>query len=127
MESKKLNGYEIEFITKYEYCNLPMYEDRDWLNDKIYVGLVSDISEELAEKIVDNLISSSFKDTLIGLDTIYKHDGENINIYKNYIESNINIANMYTCKTTKQSFQTLSDLPYCIITKIKLEVICEKT
>ena len=94
MESKKLNGYEIEFITKYEYCNLPMYEDRDWLNDKIYVGLVSDISEELAEKIVD-----------------FIHD----DIGGGYKEYN-DIGYKYT---SKQSFQTLSDLPYCVITKIK--------
>lgn len=89
MESKQLNGYDIEFYSKDEYCDLPMYTDRSRLDDKVYVGLVSDISEELAETIVDSY-----------------------GLFMDYIINAIHL------ETAKQSFRTLSDLPYCVITKL---------
>lgn len=101
MESKKLNGYKIEFITKDEYCNLPMYENRDWLNDKVYVGLVSDISEDILDNIFDN---SDF------IDEKQCQCGERDTCY--YCNSIWNSSKL-------ELFQTLSKLAYCVITKIK--------
>lgn len=97
MEIKQLDNYKIEFLTDEEYCNLPMYSNREWLKDKLFIGNCDDISEELASKIVDNLFGNSYKD------------------YQNPNKGSY--APGYTLDTAKQSFQTLSDLLYCVIFK----------
>lgn len=115
METKQLNNYRIEFYSEEEFKDCIKSEEYDELKierninilSKItdYTGLVSGISEELAEKIVDCIASklcvgakqySQYKD--------YKHDYD-----KSFI----------TISSAKESFQTLSNLPYCVvITKI---------
>jgi hypothetical protein len=104
METKQLNDYKIEFYSKREWGSdmeingvpLHMYLKNPMMTVTLYLGLVSSISEELAEKIVDKA---------------------DIDMYMNYKESN-EIKSWYNCHTAKQSFETLSDLPYCVITKL---------
>ena len=95
METKKLNRYKIEFYSGEEWKNYPyniMLEVRKL--EALYAGLVSEINVNLAEKIVhkcDNTLPSLYPD----------YSG------KSFAEN-----------TAKESFQTLSDLPYCLITKL---------
>ena len=97
METKELNNYKIEFYSDKEYyesCTLTQSNMRDE-----YAGLVIEIPEELAEKIVDEswgLPITTYKD------------------YRTLIEKDEE-----TIFEAKQSFQTLSDLKYCVVTKIK--------
>jgi hypothetical protein len=98
MDTKELNGYKIIFYTDDEYDNLPMYQDRTWLDDKLFVGNVSGAYKELCELIID----SDFYETINGIqNTFYNYKTE----YFDEI-------------TPTQSFQTLSDLLYCSITKL---------
>ena len=102
MESKKLNGYKIEFYSEEEYEQHKIdvlegkYEWKD-LKDVVVHGLVSDISEDLAEKIVDS--TDWF--------------GKNNKSYRDYNND------LILKDTAKQSFQTISKLSYCVITKIE--------
>ena len=102
METEQLNNYKIEFYSEEEYKEHLENVDNGIITLKhskglIEHGLVSDISEELAEKIVERSpqlengyrLWNDYNDKLLGLET------------------------------AKQSFQTLSDLPYCVITKIE--------
>ena len=93
METKELNNFKIEFYSEKEWNKVGSYIgiQINYPNNK-YAGLVSDISEELAEKIVDKNTKDTYKD--------YHYDSWTW-IY-----------------AAKQSFQTLSDLEYCVITKI---------
>ena len=129
MTTKQLNGYRVEFYSEEEWneivlygrtvdtfdgeVTLPYMTRKDWWYSKcmadalvrqndfgiftkndmeeancFFEGKVSEIPEELAERIVDSY-----------------------GLYKDYSDSvmRFNIA--------KQSFQTLSDLPYCVIIK----------
>ena len=129
MTTKQLNGYRVEFYSEEEWNEIVLYSRtvdtfdgevalpymirKDWWYSKciadalvrqndfgiftkndieeancFFEGKVSEIPEELAEKIVDSY-----------------------GLYKDYSDSvmRFNIA--------KQSFQTLSDLPYCVIIK----------
>jgi hypothetical protein len=119
METRQLNNYNIEF-----------YSEKDWdtgtpsikeiVNKKaIFYGLCDKISKELAEKIVDkmNNIHTICKDWIFAKDEIYKIDETGVCQYIDYKQSNLD-KSMYICKTAKQSFATLSDLPYCVITKL---------
>jgi hypothetical protein len=114
METKQLNGYKIEFYSKEPTCHIHGESDCVWWQEDIdkgdgligyldckkameqklceYAGLVSDINEELAEKIVDW--------------------GEFDKGIKQYFNDK---DDCWNCITAKQSFQTLSDLEYCVI------------
>ena len=104
----KLNGYEVIFYTEEKWNSL-FRESLDFVapfrdimehdhscGKNEYVGLVSQVSEELAEKIVD-------KDL-----THYELGGR----YRDYTEL------QYIVKTAVMSLLTLSDLPYCVIVKL---------
>lgn len=121
MTTKQLNGYRVEFYSEEEWNNykvcgtnernrLPIGIpinccSKELLNCE-YVGLVTEIPEELAEKIV-----SSWQDyESLSLDVSY-------NGYRDYKSSSTYEYAKYPFKNAKDSFKTLSDLPYCIITK----------
>jgi hypothetical protein len=97
METKQLNGYKIEFYSFKEYSEILSNNLRGKNIDLgIYAGKVSEISEELAGSIVE-----------------FVHGVNNIG-YRDYL-----IKTMVSTKdTAKESFQTLSDLEYCVINKI---------
>ena len=83
--------YNIKFITMDEWLNTDI--NNIALNDNfIYAGSVENVNEILAEKIVDKTLSG---------------------LYKNYKPSIV-----YSFHTAKQSFQTLSKLPKCIISEL---------
>ena len=116
METKQLNGYRVEFYSEEEWEGEPL-DILSWsggisMIDKIkrvisdYVGLVTEIPEELAEKIVS---SWQYYESL-SLDVIY-------NGYIDYKSSSKYEYAKYPFRDAKQSFQTLSDLPYCVIIK----------
>ena len=111
MDSVKLNGYSIDFYSEQEWIGAPldilswsgglsMLEKLKRLSSE-YAGLCTEIPEHLAKAMVDTY-----------------QDGINwqryweINGYKNYSNSD----NDYWL-TAKESFNSLSKLPYCIITK----------
>ena len=111
METKQLNNYKIDFYSKEEFREFSITKQIDnsynvAFGDRFnnagetycsYAGLVSEIPEELAEKIVD------------------KSEGrEDVMCFKDYSKEK-----HFTCSNPKQSFQTLSELPYCVITKIE--------
>ena len=113
METKQLNNYKIEFYSEKEwnkeYVTSSVYPSlTDTLGDifdldknkYIYIGKVSDISEELAKKLVEG--NNGYNDSTMWL---------------NY-KTNENNFVRYHCNTAKQSFQTLSDLKYCVILKL---------
>jgi hypothetical protein len=111
METKQLNSYNIEFYSKEEWNQdyienvTKVGEDKIldiYNNHNEYAGLVSDISEELAEKIVD-LHEKRYNELTNKWESITYKD------YKDKLS--------WTC-TAKQSFQTLSELPYVVISKI---------
>lgn len=94
MEVKKLNGYKIDFYSEEEW-NEDIYHNLFIVAEPFcnYAGLVSEISEELTDKLVD----SSF--------------------YKSKIKNEKQI--IVSGHSSKDNFiYTLSDLPYCVITKI---------
>ena len=112
MTAKQLNGYKVEFYSEEEWNNykvcgtnernrlqigIPMNCCTKELLNCEYVGLATEIPEELAERVVDEswgLPVTTYKDYR----TPIEKDGE-------------------TIFEAKDSFQTLSDLPYCVITK----------
>lgn len=110
MEIKQLNGYKIEFysegewkISKTEYSasikltSMSRYLGGD--SNKIpHAGLVSEISEELVEKIVEGRYRNG--------------------LYPDYTVEEPDECMIYRISTAKESFQTLSDLEYCVITKL---------
>ena len=113
MTTKQLNGYRVEFYSEEEWneegsddMTPKLYYtdlDVDWM---IYAGLATEIPEELAEKIV-----SSWQDyESLSLDVSY-------NGYRDYKSSSTYEYAKYPFRDAKQSFQTLSNLPYCVITK----------
>lgn len=89
-------------------------------NRLIYTGKVDDISEEICKKIVENYNDNWIKDSLTGSDVILHIENGTVSNYINYSKKDI-LKKYYTCHTAKESFKTLSDLPYCIITKINNE------
>jgi len=115
MESKIINGYKIEFFNKLQFNNFISFKYDDGTNTvamsqdriekvnnfieiyklSIYVGSVSDIQEELAEQIVDKTPQLQ----------------ESYRLFDDYTGETLG------CETAKESFETLSDLPYTIITK----------
>lgn len=111
MKSIELNGYKIEFYSEEEW-NEPIDFDNGWgtIGENIiqyqeehnqdYIGLVNEISEELCEKIVKKDMNFC--------------ESTNCNdiLYINYQTKRHNLFN------SKQSFKTLSELEYCIISKI---------
>ena len=112
METKQLNEYKITFISDEEASrpfnvnSLQFLLGFSALEKAEYYGKVSDISEELAEKIVDkiNIIDRVCIDGSLYDTTDY------FDYYINKYSDNI--------KEAKESFQTLSELKYCVITKI---------
>ena len=116
MTTKLLNGYRVEFYSEEEWEGEPL-NIFSWsggldilgiLKRAIseYAGLVTEIPEKLAEKIV-----SSWQDyESLSLDVSY-------NGYIDYKSSSNYEYAKYPFMEAKQSFQTLSDLPYCVITK----------
>ena len=116
MTTKQLNGYRVEFYSEEEWEGEPLnifsWSGGISMIDKIkrvisdYAGLVTEIPEELAEKIV-----SSWQDyESLSLDVSY-------NGYRDYKSSSTYEYAKYPFRDAKQSFQTLSNLPYCVITK----------
>ena len=111
METKQLNGYKIEFYSEEEWKSdkdgFPIYFNIGFLfGNNHYAGLVSEINEELAEKIVDDWQDYG----LLSLNVIYSG-------YKDYKQTQTYEYDLYPFNTAKESFQTLSDLPYCVIIK----------
>lgn len=103
MEIKQLNNYKIEFYSEEEWKDYPyniMLEVRKF--EGLYTGFVSDINEELAGKIIEPH-EKRYNDLTKKWESI---------TYKNYKDNS-----SWTC-TAKESFQTLSELPYCIIKPI---------
>jgi hypothetical protein len=111
METKRLNNYKIDFYTEEEW-NEPINFDSGWgrvgenilqyqeENKQDYVGLVLDINEELLDDIIDN---SDF------IDEQRCNCGERDTCY---------YCNRIWDSSKLELFQTLSDLPYCAITKL---------
>ena len=107
METKQLNNYKIEFYSEEEWNKLRIsttniiYKDVEegivCIYNPKYAGLVSDISEELAELICKN--DMNFCESINCNDILY-------------INYQTKRHNLYTAK---ESFQTLSELPYCVI------------
>lgn len=97
-EIVELNNYSIEFMDSFEYKQhiLDIYYGKtEWkdLKDVFTHGKCSDIPESIANKIVDKT------GTILGG-------------YINYKDEN----NMLTIKdSAKESFQSLSNLEYCVI------------
>ena len=81
--------YNVKFITKDQWLNTDINNITS-NNNHVYAGSVENVNEILAEKIVDKDIDEYVD-------------------YKNVLQ---------ICFTAKQSFQTLSDLPKCIISKL---------
>ena len=109
MEIKQLNNYNIEFYTEENYLffkerpiRLEFHSSHD--DNKViatsvtYSGKVENISEELALKIIDTIPDRN-QDYLL----FYEYPDKGFT---------------NKCKNAKQSFQTLSDLPYVVITKL---------
>ena len=94
METIELNNYEIKFYSEEEYYK--GYEIP--LNSIQYAGLVSDISEDICKKVIDWL----------------PHRHQNYDLFYEYPDKGFTNK----CTNAKESFQTLSNLPYCVITKI---------
>ena len=102
METKKLNRFKIEFYSEEEFKNCIKSNEYDELKvernitilSKItdYAGLVSEIKEELAKQIIKGS-------------------------YLNFKQPFWN-ANTGYLPTAKESFKTLSDFPYCVISQI---------
>ena len=113
MKTKQLNGYKIEFYSKEEiirtsHCGdecdgtpILFFHQAGIGLHNLYTGKVEDISEELAEKIVE------YSD---------EHADEYWRVYKDYREKEH--PYITDIQFAKQSFQTLSELEYCIINKI---------
>lgn len=116
METKQLNGYKIEFYSEEEWNEeLPIYRTKGIQiicesdeNTFEYAGLVSEINEDLAEKIVD-------KHQYNKLDRF----GNILVMYKDYGFEKVNNEELFDIDFAKQSFQTLSNLEYCVITKME--------
>ena len=147
MTTKQLNGYRVEFYSEEEWNEIVLYSRtvdtfdgevalpymtrKDWWYSKciadalvrqndfgiftkndieeancFFEGKVSEIPEELAEKIV----SSWQEYESLSLDVSY-------NGYIDYKSSSTYEYAKYPFKNAKDSFQTLSDLPYCVIIK----------
>lgn len=119
MQTIKLNSYNIDYYNDNEYYSLYhgieneleiIYnENKDSYYVPIYLGLCKNISEELANKIVD-----------------YEYYGYNEQLepmkfgYKNYKPKDFfDKFTMYPFKTAQESFQTLSNLKYCVIIKLQ--------
>ena len=113
-----LNGHRIYFYSEIEKQR--HREENIWItqvqynilkgiidNTLLYNGLVSEVPEELAEKIVD-------KHQYNQIDRF----GNLLVMYKDYGFEKVNNEELFDIDFAKQSFQTLSDLPYCIINKI---------
>jgi len=114
METKQLNGYKIEFYSEEEKLNTKYEYEDAWINKieydarvafmkgkLLYTGKVSEINEELVKKVVD-----------IYQEGAYFEGYWEIQGYKGYEYAE------YPCyDTAKDSFETLSKLPYCVITK----------
>ena len=131
METKQLNGYKVEFYSEEEwneeidiafgittFGKIKLWKYKLSLEGKSlnfkrekdnyeYAGLATEIPEELAEKIV----SSWQCYESLSLDVIY-------NGYIDYKSSSHYEYAKYPFRDAKDSFKTLSDLPYCVITKI---------
>lgn len=119
MKQKVLNNFKLNFYTKEEWYSVysvvhgfeinltPDLVNRslqDYKNCLIfYAGKVCEITEELAEQIVNKMVSNSPPDLEI------KFRGEYYN-YENYT--------IY-CKTAKESFESLSKFEYCTVEEIK--------
>jgi len=88
-----------------EFFSLEEFEvlTSNYLNTSIWCGKVEEISEELCDQVVNKMLSNNPPDQEI------KFRGEFYD-YSNYCNY---------CKSAKESFQTLSDLPYCVINKIE--------
>ena len=117
MKNKHINDIKVESYNEKEWTTNQNLCDRNGVNFchtkaslsigrhilypdvYLYVGLTSEISEELAEKIVekDFCTSANFNDIL----------------YKNYHE----VENVFNVFSAKESFLTLCDLEYCVIIK----------
>ena len=119
METKQLNGYKIEFYNKEPFYHIHSPSRSMWWETEIeqsndgeidwftckeamqreeyikFAGKVSDISEELAKLLIET--------------------GSYYSTFKNYKTNDNHKSNQ--CKSAKQSFQTLSDLEYCVISK----------
>lgn len=126
METKELNGYRIQFCDKEQWFretgmfgmsmngafNSYKRSESEVIKQP-YGGLVSEIPEELAEKIVHKTLGS------IGVGWkrrrgIITEKRADIWRYLDYrTDKYIN-----RCHTANQSFQTLSDLAYCVITRL---------
>jgi hypothetical protein len=100
METKELNGYKIEFYSEDNFYNSHYY-GRDNKND-VYIGEVVNITEELSEKIIGS-ISDYIEDRFCSC-------GERHTCY--YCER------MFNYSFQEFIYNELSNLPYCIITKI---------
>ena len=147
MTTKQLNGYKVEFYSEEEWIEiviygrtvgtfdgevtLPYMTRKDWWYSKcmadtlvrqndfgiftkndmeeancFFEGKVSELPEELAEKIV-----SSWQDyESLSLDVSY-------NGYRDYKSSSNYEYTKFPFMEAKNSFQTLSDLPNCVIIK----------
>ena len=124
METKQLNGYRVEFYSGEEYYEgyqssthdnlwvIPALNEIDYvrkLNGIIqYAGLATEISEELAERIVDKITEDDWDEIELSLPIEERFSG-----YRDYQDR------AYSCETAKDSFKTLSNLPYCVIIKNK--------
>ena len=125
METKQVNNYKIEFYSEEEWNMMPYFKHEE------YAGKVLDINEELAEKIVDK----KFGETRINNKNIFTYKDYSGIVSKYYpftLEGELSEKTLQQCwenggklttsffhSTAKESFQTLSDLEYCIITKIE--------
>lgn len=119
METKELNGYRVEFYSDEEWGILDNLPKHVWIDETVYskrigrepntkfAGLVSDISEKLAEKIVD-------KHQYNQIDRF----GNLLVMYKDYGFERVNNEELFDIDFAKQSFQTLSDLRYCVVSKV---------
>lgn len=147
METNQLNGYRVEFYSEEEWneivlygrtvgtfdgeVTLPYTTRKDWWYSKcmadtlvrqndfgiftkndmeeancFFEGKVSELPEELAEKIVDKITEDDWDEIELSLPIEERFSG-----YRDYQDR------AYSCETAKDSFQTLSDLPYCVIIK----------
>ena len=111
METIELNNYKIKFYSEEEYYKgyeiplntnlwiVPALQEEDYkrkLNNSIqYAGLVSDISEDICKKVIDWL----------------PHRHQNYDLFYEYPDKGFTNK----CTNAKESFQTLSNLPYCVI------------
>ena len=132
MITKQLNGYKVEFYSEEEWNkDISMYPEykipfgeatisrfnnpeivtkisKGIINPYLYVGLATEIPEELAERIVDKITEDDWDEIELSLPIEERFSG-----YRDYQDR------AYSRETAKDSFKTLSNLPYCVIIKNK--------